>query len=282
MKTAFRTTILHNGVIIPYPGYRIDHSRESAIYTDVLNALQCGFRHLDLPSNPTYFPLIQKAIEEKHIHRDDLFLTAKLQNHDHGANGVKRYFGHLLKVFKTDYIDLFLINWPNPLEFRENHTTIEKETWFALEDLYRNGKIHAIGIGNCQAHHIEEYLEFSNISPMVNQARFYPGFPFENNLDCAKLHGIQTIGFLPPNHEAILNAKEIKIFADKYQVSTRMICARYLLDKEVIPLVQNNDLDETEDYTKLHSFHLAKEDLQFLDGIRNYGPDHIDPDTCDF
>ena len=118
MKTAFRTTILHNGVIIPYPGYRIDHSRESAIYTDVLNALQCGFRHLDLPSNPTYFPLIQKAIEERHIHRDDLFLTAKLQNHDHGANGVKRYFGHLLKVFKTDYIDLFLINWPNPLEFR--------------------------------------------------------------------------------------------------------------------------------------------------------------------
>ncbi|MBW9212957.1 MULTISPECIES: aldo/keto reductase [Terrabacteria group] len=282
MKTAFRITNLHNGIIIPYPGYRIDHTRANSIYKDVLKALTFGFRHLDLPSDSTYFPLIQKAIEESHVHRDDLFLTAKLGNHDHGTNGVKRYFGHLLKIFKTDYIDLFLINWPNPLEFRKNHLYTEKETWFALEDLYRSGKVHAIGIGNCQAHHIEEYLEFSNIAPMVNQARFYPGFPFENNLDCAKLHGIQTIGFLPPNHEAILKAKEIQIFANKYHVSTRMICARYLLDKDVLPLVQSNDLNEMEDYSQLHSFQLAKEDIKFLDGIQNYGPANINPDTCDF
>lgn len=282
MKKFFRTTNLHNGTVIPYPGYRIDHSRKELIYSDVKRALEFGFRHLDLPSNPSYFSLIQKAIEDSNISRDDLFLTAKLQNSDHGAHGVKRYFGHVLKVFQTDYIDLFLVNWPNPIKFRDKHEEIQKETWFAIEELYRKGRVHAIGIGNCQAKHIEEYLTLSNISPMVNQARFYPGFPFEENLDSAKLHGIQTIGFLPPEHDEILNSKELIIFAKKYKVSPRLICARYLLDKEVVPLVQSNDLDDFQEFEKLHSFQLAKEDIKFLDNIRNYGPDNIDPDTCDF
>lgn len=282
MKKAFRITTLHNGICIPYPGYRIDLKSPECTYNNLLRALNFGFRHLDLPADPSSFPLIQQAIEDSKVSRHDLFLSAKLQNSDHGINGVKRYFGHVLKVFKTDYIDLFIINWPNPIQFRKQHHIIQKETWLALESLYREGKVHAIGIGNCQAKHIEEYLELSNISPMVNQARFYPGFPFHDNLDSAHLHCIQTIGFLPPDHQAILSSKQINIFAQKYNVSPRIICARYLLDKNVIPLVQSDDLDDLEEYNHLHDFHLCDKDIKLLDKIPNYGPSNIDPDNCDF
>ena len=148
--------------------------------------------------------------------------------------------------------------------------------------MYKNGKVHAIGVANFEARHIEFTLEHSEISPMANQARVYPGFPFKDNVDCANEHKIQTIGFLPPKHDAILECKELQIFADKYHVTPRQICARYLLEKNILPLCQGSDIAELSDVFNALNFSLSKEDMLFLDNMKNYVPENINPDTCDF
>lgn len=148
--------------------------------------------------------------------------------------------------------------------------------------LYKEGKTRAIGFANYEARHIEFCLEKSEIAPMVNQARIYPGFPFEDNLYCANEHKIQTEGFLPPEHDDILNSKELEIFAKKYKTTPRIICIRYLLEKECIALCSGHDVEKLKKCFTAFDFDISDEDMKFLDVMKNYGPANINPDTCDF
>ena len=273
---------LHNGIVIPTLGYRIDKDNKKTMYEDILTALRAGFRHFDIACDGDTEKIAGKAFEESGIPRYQLFLTMKLANEDHGYDKALRAFDRSLKRIGTDYADLYLINWPNPAAFRSQYETNSVDTWRALEECYKNGTAHAIGMANYEARHIEHLLEHAEIAPMFNQARIYPGFPFVDNLDCAKKHGILTEGFLPPDHKAILNSKELNIFAEKYHVSPRIICIRYLLEKKCLALVQGSGEEELAQSAKAFDFSISEEDMLYLDSMRNYGPANIDPDTCDF
>ena len=276
------TTELHNGITIPVFGYRADKDHGNRNYENILTAIQAGFRHFDIACDGEAEKTAGRAFKDSGLKRYELFLTAKLDNDSHGYHQTLRAFENTLKRLGTDYIDLYLINWPNPVRYRSNYEETLAKTWEALETMYKNGKVHAIGVANFEARHIEFTLEHSEISPMVNQARVYPGFPFKDNVECANEHKIQTIGFLPPMHDAILSCKELQIFADKYHVTPRQICARYLLEKSILPLCQGNDIAELSDVFNTLNFSLSREDMLFLGNMGNYGPDNINPDTCDF
>lgn len=276
------TTELHNGIIIPKVGYRIDKDHPEEIYKNVRTALDAGFRHFDLPAGGDAEKLAGKAFHDSGVERYELFLSIKLTNEDHGYDASLRAIDHSLKRVGTDYADLYLIDWPNPIKFRAKYETIGPDTWRALETMYKNGSAHSIGLANYESRHIEFILEHSEISPMVNQARIYPGFPFEDNLNCANDHKIQTEAFLPPDPDKIIHSKELKIFADKYHVTPWQLCMRYQLEKGCIALLQCNDLEELKGMNRIFDFQLAKEDMIFLDSMKNYGPDNINPDTCDF
>ncbi len=277
-----RTTTLHNGTVIPSLGYRVDKDNKEEIYDSVRTALDAGFRHFDLPVDADSEKLIGKALQDSGIPRNELFLTFKAGNDDHSRDLALRGLDHSFKRVGTDYADLFLVNWPNPVRFRNDYEKASVDTWRGLEEAYKSGKARSIGLANSHAHHIEHILEYAEIAPMVNQARIYPGFPFENNLNCANDHGIQTIGFLPPNHQEILNSRELQIFAEKYNVTTRHICIRYLLEKGCLALCQGRDLQELKDCIHVFDFSLTEEEMKFLDHMKNYGMEMIDPDTCDF
>lgn len=276
------TTELHNGVTIPVFGYRADKDHKQQNYQNILTAAKAGFRHFDIACEAESERIAGKALKDSGIERYELFLTAKLDNENHGYQQTLRAFEHTAKRLNTDYLDLYLVNWPNPAKYRDNYEEVAIETWRAMETLYKNGKAHAIGLANYEARHIEFCLEHSEIAPMVNQARIYPGFPFQNNVECANEHRIQTIGFLPPDHDAILNCNELQIFARKYKVSTRQLCARYLLEKNILPLCQGKEITELLEVFNALNFSISKEDMLFMDNMKNYGPANIDPDTCDF
>lgn len=276
------TTELHNGIVIPKVGYRVDKDHPEEIYAHVRAALDAGFRHFDLPVDSESEKKAGSAFKDSGIERYELFLSVKLANEDHGYDAALRAIDHSLKRIGTDYADLYLIDWPNPRKFRAKYETIGPDTWRALETMYKNGTAHSIGLANYEARHIEFILEHSEISPMVNQARIYPGFPFENNLNCADEHKIQTEAFLPPAFSPIIQSKELKIFAEKYHATPWQICLRYQLEKGCIALCQCDDPQELKNISNVFSFSLAKEDMLFLDSMKNYGPENIDPDTCDF
>ena len=275
-------TTLHNGTVIPSLGYRVDKDNKDEIYENVLTALKAGFRHIDVPVDPDSEKLIGKALRDSEVPRNELFLTVKVGNDDHSHDLALRGLDRTLKRLGTDYADLFLVNWPNPVKFRADYEKVSIDTWRGLETAYKQGRVRAIGLANSHAHHIEHILEYAEIAPMVNQARIYPGFPFNNNLSCADDHNIQTIGFLPPKHDEILKSRELKIFAEKYHVTPRHVCIRYLLEKGCLALCQGKDLQELKDCVQAFNFSLTDEELKFLDHMKNYGLDMIDPDTCDF
>ncbi|NLH62772.1 MAG: aldo/keto reductase [Erysipelotrichaceae bacterium] len=277
-----KTAELHNGITIPTIGYRIDKDHPEDVYKCVRTALDAGFRSFDLPVDGESEKQAGKAFKDSGIERYELFLSLKLANEDHGFDAALRAMDHSLKRVGTDFADLYLIDWPNPKKFRDQYETIEPDTWRALETMYKNGTAHSIGLANYEARHIEFNLEHSEISPMVNQARIYPGFPFENNLNCANEHKILTEAFLPPDFTSIIQSKELKIFAEKYQATAWQIVIRYQLEKGCAALCQCNDPEELKHIDHVFDFSLVKEDMLFLDSMKNYGPENIDPDTCDF
>ena len=251
-------TRLHNGVSIPTIGYRIDREIKDTMYDTVLLALEAGFRHLDLPWDDESECIIGKAIKDSSIPRNELFLTMKLGNENHTFHKANAALKHSLHNVGTDYVDMYLVNWPNPIQYRDTYETSSIETWRSLEENYKNGKARVIGLANFEARHIEHILEHAEIAPMFNQARIYPGFPFVDNLDCANKHGIQTIGFLPPHHQDIHNSRELKIFSEKYQVTPRQICMRYLLEKDCCILTQGVDFEELKYSAKVFDFTLSR------------------------
>lgn len=273
---------LHNGIDIPLLGYRIDKDHKESIYQNMIQAVQAGFRHFDLPADAESEKIIKKAIADCGVPRFELFLTMKLGNDDHGYDKAIRACRNSLKRVGTEYADLYLVNWPNPVKFRKDYEKNSAETWRALETLYKNGSVRSIGLANSEAVHIEHYLEVAEISAMVNQIRMYPGFPSFTNFNCANAHEIQTEGFLPPDHDAILNSRELKIFAEKYRTTPRMICIRYLLQKNCIALCQGSDLNELKNLYEVFDFEISDEDMKYMDVMKNYGLAYIDPDTCDF
>ena len=276
------TTALHNGTVIPSLGYRIDKDNIDDLYDSVRTALDAGFRHFDLPVDPDSEKLAGQALRDSGVPRNELFLTFKVGNDDHSHDLVLRGLERSFKRVGTDYADLFLVNWPNPLKFRDDYEKSSIDTWRGVEEAYKMGKARAVGLANSHAHHIEHILEHAEIAPMANQARIYPGFPFENNLNCANDHAIQTIGFLPPRHDEILKSRELQIFAEKYNVTTRHICIRYLLEKGCLALCQGKDLYELKDCVHVFDLSLTEDDMKLLDHMKNYGMEMIDPDTCDF
>ncbi len=273
---------LHNGVVIPTLGYRVDKDHGEKNYDRILNALKAGFRHFDISADSQAEKVAQRAFHDSQIPRGELFITAKLDNDHHGYQTALREFENTLKRLGTDYCDLYLINWPNPIKYRDTYEQTAIETWKALETIYKEGKARAIGVANYEGRHIEFCLEKSEIAPMVNQARIYPGFPFEENLYCANEHNIQTEGFLPPHYEAILNSNELEIFAKKYHTTPRAIATRYHLEKECLSLCSGKDFVELKEYFDAFDFDISDEDMKFLDVMKNYGPENINPDTCDF
>jgi diketogulonate reductase-like aldo/keto reductase len=281
-STLGKITRLHNGVQIPTIGYRVDKDDPAKVYRRVMNALAAGIRHLDLPADPDSEKAVGKALAETDIPRWELFITVKLGNADHTRDEARRSLDHSLKRIGTDSADLYLIEWPNPVKFRDTYEESFLDTWKGLEDTYKEGKAKAIGVANCLPHHLETLMANAEISPFVNQARMYPGFPFKENLQCAKRHSVLTEGFLPADHDAILNSRELAIFSEKYKASPRSICVRYLLEKECAALCQGETKEELEECFHAFDFDIPDDDLKFLDAMKNYGPELTDPDKVNF
>lgn len=275
------TIQLHNGVVIPSLGYRIE-AEDKNMEKDIQTAIKMGYRHFDLPTSSVAEKTLGKVLAETDIPRSEFFLTIKIDNDNHGYDRAVRAAENSLKRLGTDYADLVLIDWPNPVKYRDTYEETSQDTWRALETLYKDGTARAIGLANYEARHIEFVLGKSEIAPMLNQARIYPGFPFTDNMDCANEHGIQSEGFLPANPDPILTSKELTIFASKYKTTPRNICLAYLLNKGCIALTHAKTEKELEETFQTLSLTLKDEDIKYLDVMKNYGYENINPDTCDF
>ena len=167
---------LPNGVKIPCLGFGTWQTPdgETAVRS-VRCALEAGYTHIDTAQAYGNEESVGKAIRLSGIPREELFITTKLWNANHSYELAMRSFEESMNKLGLDYLDLFLIHWPNPVAFRDHWQQANAESWKAMEELVDAGRVRAIGVSNFLPHHLEALKKTARIAPQVNQIRLCPG-----------------------------------------------------------------------------------------------------------
>lgn len=273
---------LTNGVKIPNIGlgtWRMPESKQCE--ETVLTAIDCGYRHIDTAYFYKNEKSVGKAIRDSGIARGDIFITSKLWNDYHGYQSALDVFEETLENLGTDYLDLYLIHWPNPLKFRSCWAASNAETWRAFEKLYRDGRIRAIGVSNFLPHHLDELLKTAEIVPMVNQIEFQPGLNRKAEREYNNKYGILTEAWAPFQVGEILTDETVGRIAAKHGKSPAQTVLRWCLQLGVVPLPKSKTPMRILENISVYDFELDEEDMAAMDSIRPHAERH-DPDTITF
>ena len=262
---------LNNGILMPGIGFGTWKIKDYNQVIDVVkNAIEVGYRHIDTASVYGNEEAIGIALKESCVPRKDIFVTTKLWNSVRGYNETICAFNESLKKLQLEYIDLYLIHWPSPLEFRDCYQEKNIETYQALEKLYSQGKIKAIGVSNFLKHHIEELKNFVSIPIAVNQIEFHPYYYDQETIEYCKQNDIIIEAYSPLGRGEILKDNTIADIAKKYNKSPAQICIRYAIDNQIVPLPKTISKQRMIENLNVFDFNLMKEDI---DKIRNLSKD---------
>jgi len=260
---------LHNNVAMPYLGlgvYKASEGRE--VINAVTYALQAGYRHIDTATLYQNEKGVGTAIRQSGIKREAIFVTTKIWNSDHGYDAALKAFDRSLAELGFDYLDLYLIHWPVKGKFRD--------TWHALEKLYKQGRVRAIGVSNFMEHHLLDLMESAEIIPMVNQMEFHPYLVQQDLIDFCHEHHIQYEAWAPLMQGRIVRVDLLKHLARKYNKDLVQIVLRWNLQKGVVTIPKSVTPARILSNSQLFDFELSSEDMKLIDaldkGLR-YGSD---------
>lgn len=222
---------LHNGVKMPKLGLGtfLMPDGEDA-YFSVLEALKVGYRHIDTAQMYQNEDSVGRAIKDSGLKREDIFITTKQRGHT-SLEKMEIQFNDSLRKLQTDYVDLYLIHWPN------HDKKINQQTWAFFEKLYKEGKCRAIGVSNFQKHHILDLYETATIKPMVNQVELHPGLSQEPLKKWLESEGIAIESYGPFMKGGIFEGiwKEgLEKIAEKQQATIPQIVIAWGLARDVI------------------------------------------------
>ncbi|MCR5742907.1 MAG: aldo/keto reductase [Lachnospiraceae bacterium] len=270
---------LSNHVSIPAIGFGTWQTPSDEIGLNaVLSALEAGYRHIDTAQGYRNEEMVGRAIKQSRVTREEVFITSKLDNPNHGYENTMRTFEETLNRLGTSYVDMFLIHWPNPLQYREAWQQTNAETWRAFEELYEAGKIRAIGISNFRQHHIDELLKTAKIAPMVNQIRLCPGDTQDELVAYCKEKGILLEAYSPLGTGKIFAVPQMQQLADKYNKSIAQVCIRFSLQNGFLPLPKSVTRERIIENLDVFDFELEDADMKLIAGLTGCVGLASDPD----
>lgn len=274
--------ILQNGVSMPVIGFGTWKAPNGEITSEaVKTAIECGYSHIDAAAIYGNETFVGKGIKESKVKREELFITSKLWNSVRGYDETMAAFNKTLEDLGLEYLDLYLIHWPVPKDFKENYIEKNLESWRAFEDLYKAGKVRAIGVSNFKEHHLDELMEKCEIMPMVNQIEFHPSHTQDGIREYCKKHNIIVQGYSPLANGKVFDCKEIKEIAEKNGVGVAQLCVKYALAHNVVPLVKSVTRERILDNLKL-DFTLKSEDIKLIDAVTTCEGMGVDSDNINF
>ncbi|MDT0651690.1 aldo/keto reductase [Autumnicola edwardsiae] len=266
------TTTLSNGIKMPNFGLGVYKAKDGKEVVNAIHAaLEQGYRHVDTASMYKNEEGVGEAIRSAGIPREEIFVTTKVWNDDEGYENTLKSFEQSLEKLQLDYIDLYLIHWPTPQYL---------DTWKALEELYRSGKVKAIGVCNCLEHHLQEIMDNFDIVPMVLQNEFHPRLVQQSLLDFCKKHDIQYEGWSPLMRGAIFEIDELNDIAGKYNKSIAQLAIRWSLQKGAVTIPKSVHKERIIENAQVFDFEITTEDMQRIDSLdkeerTGYHPDHF-------
>jgi len=273
------TTTLHNGVKMPWLGIGVFKVEEGPELVSALKtAIKHGYRSIDTAAiyenEAGVGEGIREGQKEANISREELFVTTKVWNDDLGYELTLKAFENSLQKLGLDYLDLYLIHWPVEGKY--------KDAWRALETLYKQGKVKAIGVSNFQIHHLEDLMKDAEIKPMINQVEYHPRLTQEELQDFCRKHSIQLEAWSPLMQGGLLDNATLRGIATKYQKSIAQIILRWDLQNGVITIPKSTKEHRIVENASVFDFELTKEEMQIINSLnqnKRVGPD---PDNFDF
>ncbi|MCT0486147.1 aldo/keto reductase [Weissella paramesenteroides] len=277
------TFTLANGVEIPVVGFGTWQTPDGDVaYQSVLDALKAGYRHIDTAAAYGNEASVGRVIKDSGIPREELFITSKLWNDSHSYEAAKIALDKSLKLLGLDYLDLYLIHWPNPLINRRNWDKANAEAWRYMEDAYTEGKIRAIGISNFQIEHVEALLKTATIRPMVNQLFINPSDLEQDIVAFNEAHDILTEAYSPLGTGSLLAVPEINDIAEKYGKSAAQVLIRWSLQHGFLPLPKSTHAERISQNADVFDFELTDAEIAALDQLEGVAGTHQDASQADF
>lgn len=252
---------LSNGVNMPSIGFgTYKLGEEQDVIDRVKLALKIGYRQIDTASFYGNEEGVGKGIAQSGVDRKDIFIVTKLWNDDHGYEETINAFNKSIKKLGVDYLDLYLIHWPNKLN---------SETWRAFEDLYKEGKVRAIGVCNFKIGHLEELKKIAKIMPMVNQIEIHPCKTQKDIIEYCTENNIQVVAWGPIMRGKIFSLPLMLDLAEKYNKSIAQITLRWHIQNGVIPIPKSSNEERIKANIDIFDFNLSNEDMKKIDSLNS-------------
>ena len=261
---------LNNAVMIPCLGLGVYQSPPGQTTQRAVEyALKIGYRHIDTARIYNNESDVGTALRKSGIKREEVFITTKLWNSDHGYDKALRACDESLRRLGLKYLDLYLIHWPVP--------EIRNESWQALTQLLRDGKCRSIGVSNYTIQHLTELFDKSEIAPMVNQVEFSPFLYQKQLLDYCEKNKIRVEAYSPLTQGEKLNHQKIQQIAKRHDKTPAQVLIRWSLQHNLVTIPKSVREERIKENSQVFDYNLTNDDMRILDSLNENFRNSWDP-----
>ncbi len=250
---------LNNGNQMPLLGLGVYDMYKREAEQAVLWALETGYRLIDTAEMYNNEAEIGNAIRESGINRAEIFVTTKVNNNAHGFEQTLRAFDASMQKLNIEYIDLYMVHWP----VKQGR----KETWLALEKLYSEGRVKAIGVANYLEPFLSELESYASIMPAVNQVEFSPYLYLSKLLDVCKQSNIQLQAYTPLVRGLRMNDSKLQSIAKKYDKTPAQMILRWAMQHGVSSIPKSVNLGRIRENFAIFDFQITETDMKLMDNF---------------
>ena len=268
-------TLLNTGASIPRLGFGTYLANGDELLNALLVAIKIGYRHIDTAAGYVNEGVVSIALATSGVPREQFFLTSKLWCSDHGSQRTQKAIAKSLRRLRTNYLDLFLIHAPdNQGETSDEIRRLRLESWLAMEEVHRAGKLRAIGVSNFEPRHIEALIRNEDgsaregaIVPAVNQLEVHPHFDQQTTREYCAQRGIAVEAYGSLGADGVLDDPLIKRLAREYRRTPAQIALRHTLQRGTVVLAKSLSSRRIEENARIFEFALSDADCAALDAL---------------
>jgi diketogulonate reductase-like aldo/keto reductase len=265
---------LKNGIDIPVLGLGTYKAHGDELISAILDALKIGYRSIDTASFYENEEEVGEAIKASDIERKDIFLTTKVWNDEQGYDETLKAFDRSMGRLEVDYIDMYLIHWPVAGKF--------KETWRALESLYEQGVVRAIGVCNFLEHQLKDLMSTANVPPMVDQIEHHPELVQPALREFLKENHIQQEAWSPIMRGRVMEIPQIVEIAKKYHKTPAQVVLRWDIQNGVVTIPKSVHRNRIKENSEIFDFELTEAEMKMIDDLDKGKRNGPDPKSFDF